>query len=232
MRVSLRFPAAPLSAFLLLGSLLLSCGGSEEATSDVVIEDEEGPVPTVDEARSALNDALRAYNRYCLVPEAQKTQGYPITRINPSGTAPSFEYQQLRALQQAGLLDTTVVQSAGELPVHKFDLTDAGRETQYQIARGRGYDPRFCYAIPEVSRVDSIKAVFNSGPNELARVWFAYRYTELKPWVETPSVQRMFSGVEPLPSPDRERTAEQLLIRIGGIGGTWVDRRLAGAERP
>lgn len=213
---------------VLLGLGLLACSGSD-ATS-VVIRDQEGPVPTPTETRTALNEALQAFNGYCLAPAAQGSgTTYPISLVRSGSGAPSYRYRQLRALTEAGLLDTTVSRSTGGLPVHQFDLTTAGQQSQYEIAQGQGYERRFCYAVPRVAQLDSIKAVFNAGPNPLARVWFSYRYEDRGSWVESPSVQRAFSGLSPLPEGRRLHATKQLLVRVDSA---WVDRRLTGYERP
>jgi hypothetical protein len=86
----------------------------------------------------------------------------------------------------------------------------------------------FCYAVPEIARIDSIAARYNSGPNALAQVWFAYRYANRGKWVQSPAVQRAYSGLQSLP--DRSpRTSEILLVRVDSA---WVDRRLTGYARP
>ncbi len=221
-----RFPLL-LILTCLVGFGLLACGGS--SATEVVIQDEQGPTPTPDEAREAIGEALAAFNQFCLVPAAQNApNAYPVSIANPNPNNPSFQYRQLLALSEVGLLDTTVTRSQGGLPVHRFSITQKGKQTQYEIAQSRGYEPMFCYAIPEVTRLDSIKAVYNSGPNALAQVWFAYRYTNLQKWVEAPIVQQNFSGLQSLPS-RAPRAANMLLMRVDTA---WVDRRLTGYERP
>lgn len=216
-----------LVAAALLG-LLLGCSGGKETT--VVIRDEEGAVPTPTEARKALNEALQAFNEYCLAPSAQGYETtFPIALVRPSSGGSSYRYRQLWSLTQAGLLDTSLVQNSGDLPVHRFALTKAGHQTQFEIAQGQGYRKMFCYAVPRVTQLDSIKARFNSGPNALAQVWFTYGYADLNSWVESPSVRRTFSGEGPLPAPSTRQTTEKLLIRVDSA---WVDRRLTGYERP
>jgi len=213
---------------LLIGLGLLACGGSTP-TNDIVIRDEQGPAPTPDEARTALGEALAAFNPYCLAPNAQNdTDAYPVPLVNPNPNAPSFQYRQLSALVHAGLLDTTVTRSQGGLPVHRFSITKKGQQTQYEIAQARSYTPMFCYAVPEVAQIDSIKALYNAGPNSLAQVWFAYRYTNLGKWVQSPAVRRTYSGLQSLPS-TAPRPTNMLLIRVDSA---WVDRRLTGYERP
>jgi len=208
-----------------LGAGLLACSGGDRA---VVIRDEEGPTPTPADTRKALNEALQAFNDYCLAPDAQENETYPIALVNP-GTNSSYRYRQLAALRVAGLLDTTVTRSDGGLPVHRFDLTRTGRESQYEIAQGQGYENMFCYAIPRVTRIDSIKAIYNAGPNSLARVWYTYGYQDQASWVESPGVQRSFSGLSSLPSPRARRSDRKLLVRVDSA---WVDRRLTGYDRP
>jgi len=211
---------------VLLGSGLLACSGGDQA---VVIRGEEGPTPTPPDARKALNEALQAFNDYCLAPDAQGGGTYPIALVNPGTNTSSYRHRQLAALREAGLLDTTVAQSDGGLPVHRFDLTRTGRESQYEIAQGQGYENMFCYAIPRVTQLDSIKAIYNAGPNPLARVWYTYSYQDQASWVESPGVQRSFSGLPPLPSPQARRSDRKLLVRVDSA---WVDRRLTGYDRP
>jgi len=214
-------------AVVFLGGGLLACSGGEET---VVVREEEGPAPTPTEARTALNEALQAFNDYCLAPAAQGSDTtYPIALVNPGASTSSYRYRQLAALREAGLLDTTVARSSGGLPVHRFALTQTGRGHQYEIAQGQGYRPMFCYATPRVTRLDSIKAVYNAGPNSLVRVWFTYGYEDQSPWVESPALRRSFSGLTPLPSPDARRSDRKLLVRVDSA---WIDRRLTGYERP
>lgn len=215
---------------LLLGLGLLACSGGEEAASSgVVIREQEGSAPTPKEARQALNEALQAFNGYCLTPIAENQASYPITLVNPNARAPSHQYREMWSLAQAGLLDTTAAQSTGGLPVHQFSLTARGEQSRYDIAQARGYRRMFCYAVPVVTQLDSIKAIYNSGPNSLARVWFSYGYTDLGSWINTRALQNTFSGLNPLPSKTLSRADVKLLVRVDSA---WVDRRLTGYERP
>ena len=219
-----------LCATLLLGLGLLACGGSGEATQQgVVIQEEEGPAPSAEEAQKALNEALQAFNGYCLSPLAESESDYPITLVNPNARSPTHQYRELSSLAQAGLLDTTAAQSTGGLPVHRFSLSPKGEQTRYDIAQSRGYQRMFCYAVPVVTKLDSIKTIYNSGPNSLAKVWFSYGYTDLGSWVNTRSLQTTFSGLSSLPSKTLSRTDTKLLVRVDSA---WVDRRLTGYERP
>ena len=221
-----RLRAVHVVLVVLLGSGILACSGNE---ATVVVRDEEGPTPTPADARTALNEALQAFNEHCLAPAAQgRDTTYPIALVNP-GASTSYRHRQLNALRAAGLLDTTVARSSGGLPVHRFALTQRGRGSQYEIAQGQGYRRMFCYAIPRVTRLDSIKAVYNAGPNPLARVWFTYGYEDQASWAESPAVRRSFSGLAPLPSSQIRESDRKLLIRVDSA---WVDRRLTGYERP
>jgi hypothetical protein len=211
---------------VLLGTGVLACSGGDQA---VVIRDEEGPTPSPVDTRTALNEALQAFNEYCLAPDAQAGSTYPVALVNPGTNSASYRYRQLAALREAGLLDTTVARSDGGLPVHRFDLTKNGRASQYEIAQGQEYEHMFCYAIPRVTQLDSIKAIYNAGPNALARVWYSYGYQDQASWVESPAVQRSFSGLNPLPSPQARRSDRKLLVRVDSA---WVDRRLTGYDRP
>ena len=220
-------PALRLAAAVLLGIGLLGCGGSEEY-EDVVTNEKEGPIPTPPQAERALNEALQAFNDHCLAPRAQgRDAEYPLPLFNPSAT--SFKYRQLRALSTVGLLDTTVAEGRRGLPVYRFALTKTGRASQYDIAQGQGYRPMFCYTAPEVVQVDSIKSVYTSGPNALANVWFAYSYRSPADWIDSPAIQRSFSRLPSTPSPTDTFRTEQLLMQLDSA---WVDRRLAGYERP
>lgn len=222
------FRAVPFLFSLALVSLsLLACGGSEESRS-VVTNDEEGPIPSPTQAQEALNEALKAFNDHCLAPRAQgRDASYPLPLFNPG--ASSFQYRQLRALTDAGLLDTTVTQGKRGLPVYRFALTKAGRAAQYDIAEGRRYRPMFCYTVPQVVRLDSIKSVYTSGPNPLANVWFTYKYQSPADWIDAPFVRRSFSGIPPAPSPTDTLHTKQLLMQVDSA---WVDRRLTGYDRP
>lgn len=221
--------AVLLTAALVVGMGLLACGGSTE-TSDIVTDDTDGPIPDLPRARQALNEALQAFNDYCLAPNAQGPGAtYPLALFNPNPRAPSFKYRQLWALRQAGLLDTTITRGQRGLPVHRFRLTGAGQSAQYDIAQGRGYRPMFCFAVPEVVRIDSIKSVYTSGPNPLANVWFAFSYQNLGDWIDLASVRRSFSGLPRLPSATDTLYTDQLLIEVDSA---WVDRRLTGYDRP
>jgi hypothetical protein len=225
----------PRAVLLLLGTLLagaglLACGGSAETASDVATDTTQGPIPSPASARQALNESLHAFNDYCLAPNAQSAaDSYPLELFNPSPNAPSFKYRQLWALTQVGLLDTTITRGARGLPVHRFPLTDAGRAAQYDIAQGRTYKPMFCYAVPHVVRLDSIRAVYTSGPNPLANVWFTYSYRDLGEWRRARPIRQAFSGLRPLPSPTDTLRTDQLLIRVDSA---WIDRRLSGYDRP
>jgi len=214
---------------LLLGVVLAGCLGSQG--NELVVDDEDGPVPTAAQARTALDEALKAFNNHCIAPAAQGTRAsYPITMMNPSSSRPSFEYRQLWALKEVGLLDTSQVETERGFPVHRFALTRKGRRAQYDIAQGRGYRTMFCYAIPRVTRLDSIKAVYTSSPNPLANVWFMYKYRPKGKWAASPVLQETFSGLDPSePSPTEEYSGEQLLMRVDTA---WVDRRLTGYEEP
>lgn len=224
-------PALLLLALALVAAGLLACGGGAETThSDVATDTTQGPIPSVPGTRQALNTALRTFNPHCLAPAAQRRSGaYPIRLFNPSLDAPSFKYRELQALVQAGLLDTTVAEGARGLPVHEFRLTSAGRDAQYEIAQTRTYTPMFCYAVPRVVRLDSIKAVYNSGPNALANVWFSYSYQNLGEWRRSRLIRRSFSGLPPLPAPSDTLRTRQLLVRVDSA---WIDRRLTGYGRP
>ncbi|HKL87620.1 MAG TPA: hypothetical protein VJ884_01355 [Salinibacter sp.] len=224
--------AALLSFATLLTSIVLfACGGSKETTgSDVVTDTTQGPVPSLSDTRQALNEALETFNNYCLAPTAQSAEGkYPLELYNPSSNAPSFKYRELWALTQVGLLDTTIVRGARGLPTHRFGLTEAGRSAQYDIAQGRTYKAMFCFGVPRVVRLDSIKAVYNAGPNPLARVWFAYNYQDVGDWGNARAVRRAFSALPPLPSPTDTLHTKQLLVRVDSA---WIDRRLTGFDRP
>lgn len=217
-------------AFLsvLLGISGLGCVGSDEAA--VVIRDEEGPTPTPADTRTALNEALQSFNPHCLAPSVHNSEDpYPVSVLSPGSNEASYRYRQLQALTRAGLLDTTVVDTTGSLPVHQFEPTSVGQENMYDIAQGGGYRKMFCYATPHVTQLDSIKAIYNSGPNPLAKVWFEYGYRDLGTWVESAAIQRTFSGLESLPSPQARHSAEELLVQVDSA---WVDRRLTGYERP
>lgn len=203
-------------------AVLLACSGSEQS---IVIDDEDGPVPTPVEAERALNEALQSFNEYCIT---ATESSYPVTIVNRNRGESSYQFRKLSALTEAGLLDSTLVQTDGNLPVHRFSLTQKGRETQFDIAQGRGYKSRFCYAVPAVARLDSIKSVYNSGPNPLARIWFTYEYKDRKRWSESPAIQRTFSSLPSVPSSQEKQAAKELLTRIDT---TWVDRRLTGFER-
>ena len=226
MSLPARAPLLVIAAVVLGG--VLACSGGEEAS--VTIRDEEGPVPSPVETRTALNEALQAFNQYCLAPTAQGSgTTYPIALVRSGSGESSYRYRQLAALRQAGLLDTTVTRSDGGLLVHRFGLTESGRQSQYEIAEGQGYRRMFCYAVPRVTRLDSIKAVYNAGPNPLARIWYTYGYENRGDWVESAAVQRTFSGVDPLPAPQTRPSTDALLVRVDSA---WVDRRLTGYERP
>ncbi|PSQ95576.1 MAG: hypothetical protein BRD55_10085 [Bacteroidetes bacterium SW_9_63_38] len=224
-----------LVAALVLGLGLLACGGSDEATSEganddgLVVRDEEGPAPTAETTKKALNESLQAFNPHCLRPDAESQADYPITLVNPNSRAPTRQYRELWVLMQAGLLDTTAAQSTGGLPVHRFSLTKKGEQTRYEIAQSRGYEPMFCYAVPVVTQLDSIRTVYSSGPNPLARVWFSYGYTDLATWVDSSLVRSTFSGLNSRPSKTQTRSAKKLLVQVDSA---WVDRRLTGYERP
>lgn len=223
-----RFSRVLLLTFTVAGTVLFACSGSEETS--VVIDDDDGPTPTPIEAETALNEALQAFNEYCLAAETQGSEtSYPTTLVTPNRGGSSYEYRQFEALMEAGLLDTTVVQTRGNVPAHRFSLTEKGRRNQFEIADSRGYKRMFCYAIPQVAQLDSIKAVFNAGPNPLVRVWFTYEHSDLRRWVESPRIQSTFSGVPSLSSFQQPQTAKELLIQVDSA---WVDRRLTGYDRP
>lgn len=215
---------------VLLGIGLLACGGSEQTsdrTDEVVTNDEKGPIPTAQNARPALDEALETFNDYCLAPNALGREGsYPIELFNPSPDAPSFQYEQLWALTQVGILDKTIAQGKRGLPVHRFVLTREGRAARHDIAQGRGYKPMFCYAVPQVVTVDSIKAEYTAGPNPLATVWFAFAYQNRRDWADSPPIQRTFSGLSPPPE-DTIQTKQLVIL----ADSAWLDRRLAGYER-
>jgi len=219
-----------LLATVLVGGGGLACGGSGETGMDIVTDDSEGPIPAPEDARTALNRAMQAFNRHCMFPRVQSESGsYPLTLFNPDPEAPSFKYRQVQALAEEGLLKKTVTKGERGLPIHRFALTEKGRAAQYDIARGRDYTPMFCYAIPHVARIDSIKSVYTSDPSPMARVWFAYTFRDLGRWATANDIQQSFPGSFSLPSPSDTLRTNQLLIRVDSA---WVDRRLAGYDRP
>ena len=219
--------ASLLTAALLVGLGLLACGGSEESR-EVILDDEEGPIPTPTQAQQALNEALKTFNDHCLAPRAQgRRAAYPLSLFNPGQS--SFEYRQLRALTEADLLDTTVTKGERGLPAYRFALTKKGRAEKYDIAKGQGYQSMFCYTVPQVIRVDSIKSVYNAGPTPLANVWFVFNHQKPADWVDLPSVQRSFSGLPPKSSLDDTVHTDQLLMQVDD--STWIDRKLTGYER-
>jgi hypothetical protein len=218
-----------LVAALLIGGGGLACSGSGETNADLVTDDSEGPIPVLKEARTALNRAMQAFNEHCMFPRVQSEEGYPVTLFNPDPEAPSFKYRQVQALEEIGLLNKTVAQDRGEVPVHRFSLTKKGKAAQYDIARGRDYTSMFCYAIPHVARIDSIKSVYTSDPNPLARVWFVYTFRDVSRWATSNAVQEAYPGTFSVPSPSDTIRANQLLTRIDSA---WVDRRLTGFDRP
>ncbi len=219
-----------LTATMIIGIGGLACGGGEETASSVVTDDEHGPIPTSAEARGALNEALQAFNDHCITPRAQEENAsYPLSLFNPDPDSPSFRYRQLLALKRAGLLKGTITRNERGVPVHRFALTKSGRAAQYEIAQGRSYEPMFCYAVPHVVQLDSIKSVYTSDPSPLANIWFVYTYRNLGRWAESASIRRSFSGLTPLPAPSDTLRAEHLLIQVDSA---WVDRRLTGYDRP
>lgn len=231
MSFSVRRSLFLLSATFLIGLGGLACGGSDEAANDIVTDDSEGPIPSSEDAQNAINESLQAFNEYCIAPRAQgRDNEYPLTLFNPDPNASSFKYRQLQALVQAGLLEKTVQENEQRgLPIHRFALTKEGKQAQYEIARARDYTSMFCYATPQVVRIDSIKSVYTSDPDPLANVWFAYTYQNQEQWAESNAIQRVFRGLRSRPSPTDTLYTDQLLIRADSA---WVDRRLTGYERP
>ncbi len=230
MRVSIHRPLALLLISVLIGFGGLACSGSEDtAKPDTIIKEERGPAPSPDEAEKAINEALRAFNRYCVGPRAESDAEFPITLVNPDSRSPTHQYQQLWVLKEIGLLDTTAASSTGGLLVHKFSITPQGERTRYDVAQSQGYRRMFCYGVPKVVWVDSIKSIYNAGPNNLAKVWFRYRVADRRSWAESAAVRNTFPGVSPLPPPESRRAAEELLVQVDSA---WVDRRLTGYERP
>lgn len=228
--------SAVLYTTLVLGLGLLACSGSGNTTTtdtdtdtNTIINNEEGPAPSIEEAQKALNEALRAYNPYCLGPRAENSADFPITLINPSARSPTHQYQQLWVLKEIGLLDTTATESTGGLPVHEFSITRQGERTRYDIAQSGGYRRMFCYGVPSVTRIDSIKALYNAGPNDLAKVWFTSRVEKRRSWSDSVAVRNTFPGVTPLPPPKAQHSWEELLVQVDSA---WVDRRLTGYGRP
>lgn len=212
---------------LVVGLGLLSCGETKP-TSDVPISNEYGAAPTPSEARSALNAAFEAFNDYCLSPGQQGARiSFPFSLVNPETQNRTFQYRQLEALLQVGLLDTSHVEARRGLPLVRFALTQKGKEAQYNIVKGRGRQTAFCYAVPQVTALDSIKSIFNSGPNPLAKVWFSYQYQNRGEWINADSIQKVFANIRSLPQPNQNESAEKLLVRVGT---TWTDRRLAGSR--
>lgn len=224
-----RLPVLLITSFL-VGVGLLACSGSEETKrTNIVIEEKQGPAPSADAAETALNESLRAYNPYCVSPRAESSAEFPVTLINPSSRAPTHQYQQLWVLHQNGLLDTTLASSTGGLPVHKFSITPKGERTRYDIAQSSEYRRMFCYGVPMVTQIDSIKSVYNTGPNELAKVWYRYTVEKRRSWGQSRGVRNTFPGVTPLPAPGTQRAAEDLLVQVDSA---WVERRLTGYDRP
>lgn len=210
----------------LLASLSLLACGETKPTSDVVISNEMGPTPTPDEARAALNDALEAFNDHCILPGEQGAHiTFPFSLINPNTRNRTFQYSQLQALVTVGLLDTTQVEARGGLPVVRYSLTPKGKNARYEVVQGRSRRTAFCYAVPQVARLDSIKSSFNSGPNSPVQVWFSYQYEHRGQWVKTDSIQKTFANLRSLPEQNTPQSGKNVLIRMDT---TWVDQRLAG----
>lgn len=218
-------------SFLLIGALLLSLGllacGETRPASDVLISNEQGPTPSPQEARAALNEALEAFNDHCILPGEQGAQiTFPFSLVNPDTRNRTFQYTQLQALVDVGLLDTTHVEARGGLPVVRYEVTAKGKTAQYEVIQGRSRRTAFCYAVPQVARIDSIKSKYTSGPIPLANVWFSYHYERRGQWVETDTIQKTFANLRSVPQPNNPKTDKKLLIRVDT---TWVDQRLAGS---
>lgn len=212
---------------LLVGVGLLSCGETK-STSTVPISNNYGAAPTPTEAQAALNAAFAAYNDYCLSPGQQGAHiSFPFSLVNPGTQNRTFQYRQLEALVQVGLLDTSHVEARRGLPLVRFSLTQKGKKAQYNVVKGQGRRTAFCYAVPKVTGLDSIKSVFNSGPNPLAKVWFSYQYQKRGEWVNADSIQKVFANIRSLPQRNQPESAEKLLVRVGT---TWTDRRLVGVR--
>lgn len=219
-----------LGGALLTSLSLLSCGETKPAT-DVLISNEMGPTPTPEEARAALNEALEAFNDHCILPGEQGAQiTFPFSLLNPSTRNRTFQYTQLQALVGVGLLDTTRVRVRGGLPVVRYTLTPKGKKARHDIVYGRSRRTAFCYAVPQVVRLDSIKSRFSSSPNPLAEVWFSYHYQHRGQWVKTDSIQETFATIRSLPERNSPQSAKKVLIRVNDT--TWVDQRLPGTAAP
>lgn len=210
---------------VLLAASVIACGG--DGVSQTVDEQTE-LVPTAAEAEDAINQALQALNHYCVSPGAFRGDvSFPLSVVNPNSDQPSFQNRELMVLTEAGLLDTTLVEEDSSVPIQKFSLTPNGEKAFSRIVRGRRTSPMFCYAFPRVARLDSVKAVPSRAPGRQAEVWFGYHYRETADWIETPAVERIFSGLPSPPPPEDTMQAKERLTRFKG---RWMDQRLTGNE--
>lgn len=210
---------------LLLGASVVACGGGTRSNT---VDEQRGLVPTPAEAEEAINEALQALNEYCVSPGAFRGDAsFPLSVVNPNPDQPSFQNRELMVLTEAGLLDTTLVEEDGSVPIQKFSLSPRGEKALSRIVRGRRTSPMFCYAFPRVARLDSVKAVQSRAPGRQAEVWFGFHYRETADWIDTPAVARIFSGLPSPPPPEDTMQAKERLTRFNG---RWMDQRLTGNE--
>lgn len=221
---SVRLPL--IAAFLSAAVLVAACGGGPHLSPDGL------PLPSDNAAEDALNEALRAYNEACIVPEALgQTDNFPVTLIVSDTTDPSFRFQQLAALETAGLLLSARDTTARRLVRQEFRLTEDGHDAVQTVFSFRGERTALCFAKPEVTRIDTLRAIKTRSPRPVTEVDFAYRYEDVAEWTRHDVVQRAFPN---LPSLLREiqgtRTGRQTIQKLGE--DRWRDARLIGRTDP
>ena len=208
-------------ASLVLACVLIACGGTDE-----VVQEEQNPnVPTAQKARAQLNEALRAFNNACVVPHVVRGgRDWPITVLSHGDSDRSQRRRQLQALHSAGVLtsETLTGQRGDEQAVYR--LAEGVQESRQEIVTGRGWQSALCFATPQVTRIDTIEALYKRSTRRLAEVTFHYRYSSIASWAQQAGVQRAFPQMSTLVRhAQTEHKTRQTLVKNNG---EWVDTRL------
>lgn len=207
-------------------TLVAACSGGPRLSPDGL------PLPSENAAEDALNESLRAYNEACLVPDALgQRDNFPVTLIVSDTTDPSFRFQQLQALESIGLVLSRRDTTSRRLVRQQFSLTEDGQDAVQTVFSFRGERTAICFATPEVTRIDTIRALKTRSPRPVAEIDFAYRYDDVAEWTQQEPVRRTFPNLPALLQRlDAPQTGRQTIQQLGD--DRWRDVRLVGRTDP
>ena len=160
-----------------------------------------------------------------MVPEVVSGgRDWPITVLSHDRSDRSQRRLQLEALRGAGVLaaETTTDERGASQTVYR--LAEGLESTRQEIISGRGWQSALCFATPQVTRIDTIKDLYDRSTRKLAEVQFHYEYSSIASWAQQTDVQRAFPQMRSLVRhAQSEHEKRQTLVKNGD---GWIDTRL------